>query len=41
MNITIAQVRAFERIARLGSFHAAAKHVGITQPSISQRIKDL
>jgi molybdate transport repressor ModE-like protein len=41
MTITLSQVRAFERIARLGSFHAAAKHVGITQPSISQRIKDL
>ncbi|WP_306222860.1 LysR family transcriptional regulator [Bosea beijingensis] len=41
MSITLSQVRAFERVARLGSFHAAAKHVGITQPSISQRIKDL
>lgn len=41
MTVTLSQVRAFERIARLGSFHAAAKHVGITQPSISQRIKDL
>lgn len=41
MSITLAQIRAFERIARLGSFHAAAKHVGITQPSISQRIRDL
>jgi DNA-binding transcriptional LysR family regulator len=41
MTITLAQIRAFERIARLGSFHAAAKHVGITQPSISHRIRDL
>ena len=41
MTVTLAQIRAFERIARLGSFHAAAKHVGITQPSISKRIKDL
>lgn len=41
MTITLSQIRAFERIARLGSFHAAAKHVGITQPSISQRIRDL
>jgi DNA-binding transcriptional LysR family regulator len=41
MTITLAQIRAFERIARLGSFHAAARHVGITQPSISQRIRDL
>ncbi len=41
MAITLAQVRAFERIARLGSFHAAAQHVGITQPSISHRIQDL
>lgn len=41
MRVTFAQIRAFERIARLGSFHAAARQVGITQPSISQRIKDL
>jgi DNA-binding transcriptional LysR family regulator len=41
MAITLAQIRAFERIARLGSFHAAARHLGLTQPSISQRIKDL
>ena len=41
MAMTLSQVRAFERIARLGSFHAAARHVGITQPSISQRIRDL
>jgi DNA-binding transcriptional LysR family regulator len=41
MAITLAQVRAFERIARLGSFHAAAQHIGITQPSISHRIQDL
>jgi DNA-binding transcriptional LysR family regulator len=41
MTVTLAQIRAFERIARLGSFHAAARHVGITQPSISQRIRDL
>ena len=39
--VTLSQVRAFERIARLGSFRAAAQHVGITQPSISQRIRDL
>ncbi|MBB3459422.1 DNA-binding transcriptional LysR family regulator [Rhizobium sp. BK313] len=41
MHITLAQITAFERIARLGSFHAAARHIGITQPSISQRIRDL
>jgi DNA-binding transcriptional LysR family regulator len=41
MTVTLAQLKAFERIARLGSFHAAAKHIGITQPSISQRIREL
>lgn len=41
MTVTLAQLKAFERIARLGSFHAAAKHLGITQPSISQRIREL
>jgi len=41
MTVTLAQFRAFERIARLGSFSAAASAIGITQPSISQRIRDL
>lgn len=41
MPVTLAQLKAFERIARLGSFHAAARHIGITQPSISQRIREL
>lgn len=41
MTVTLAQLKAFERIARLGSFHAAARHIGITQPSISQRIREL
>lgn len=41
MRITLAQIKAFERIARLGSFHAAARQLNLTQPSISQRIRDL
>ncbi len=41
MVLTLAQLRTFERIVRLGSFSAAAKHLSITQPSISQRIKEL
>jgi DNA-binding transcriptional LysR family regulator len=35
------QLRAFERIVRLGSFRAAADHLGLTQPSVSQRIREL
>ena len=41
MNLTIAQLRAFERIVRLGSFRAAADQLGLTQPSVSQRIQEL
>jgi DNA-binding transcriptional LysR family regulator len=41
MNVTLAQIRAFERIVRLGSFHAAGRDLGLTQPSIAQRIHEL
>lgn len=41
MNVTLGQLRAFERIVRLGSFHAAARELNLTQPSVSQRIREL
>ena len=41
INVTLSQISAFERIVRLGSFHAAAKQLGLTQPGISQRIREL
>ena len=41
MNFTLSQLRAFERIVRLGSFHAAARDLNLTQPSVSQRIREL
>jgi DNA-binding transcriptional LysR family regulator len=41
MNLTLAQVRTFACIVRLGSFHAAARELGLTQPSVSQRIREL
>ena len=41
MNVTLSQLRAFERIVRLGSFHAAARDLSLTQPSVSQRIREL
>lgn len=41
INLTLAQLRTFERIVRLGSFSSAAKQLGLTQPSVSQRIKEL
>lgn len=34
-------IRAFEAAARLGSFTAAARETGLTQPAISQRISQL
>jgi DNA-binding transcriptional LysR family regulator len=41
MNVTLSQLRAFERIVRLGSFHAAARELRLSQPSVSQRIREL
>jgi DNA-binding transcriptional LysR family regulator len=41
MNVTLSQLRAFERIVRLGSFRAAAQELRLTQPSVSQRIREL
>ena len=41
MNVTLGQLRAFERIVRLGSFHAAARELDLSQPSVSQRIREL
>jgi DNA-binding transcriptional LysR family regulator len=41
MHVTLGQLRAFERIVRLGSFHAAAQELGLSQPSVSQRIREL
>ena len=41
MNVTLSQLRTFERIVRLGTFHAAARHLGLSQPSVSQRIREL
>ncbi len=39
--MTLAQIRAFDCIVRLGSFHAAARELGLTQPSVSQRVREL
>ncbi|GAA4328975.1 LysR family transcriptional regulator [Pigmentiphaga soli] len=41
MRITLQQIEAFFWSARLGSFHAAARHLNFTQPAISARIKEL
>lgn len=41
MRITLAQIEAFSWIARLGSFHAAARQLNLTQPSISGRVREL
>jgi DNA-binding transcriptional LysR family regulator len=37
----LAQLEAYFWIARLGSFHAAAARLNLTQPTISSRIKEL
>src|SRR5882724_5733484 len=41
MQLTLAQIRTFEQIVKLGSFRAAARQLGLTQPSVSQRIREL
>lgn len=38
---TLEQLRAFERVARLGSFSATATHLNLTQPSVSLRVREL
>lgn len=40
-DVTFSQIKAFERTVRLGGVHAAARDLGLTQPAISQRIKEL
>jgi DNA-binding transcriptional LysR family regulator len=39
--MTLRQLEAFRWIARLGSFHAAARHLHVAQPSISARLAEL
>jgi DNA-binding transcriptional LysR family regulator len=41
LNVTINQLATFQRIVRLGSFHAAARDLRLTQPSVSQRVREL
>jgi DNA-binding transcriptional LysR family regulator len=41
MRYTISEAEAFYRVARLGSFRAAADHLSLTQPTVSLRIKEL
>lgn len=41
MRASLAQLEAFYWIGRLGSFHAAARHLHITQPTVSARIAEL
>lgn len=41
MRLTLAQIETFYWIARLGSFHAAARQLHVTQPSVSGRIREM
>jgi DNA-binding transcriptional LysR family regulator len=41
MRITLDQLETFDNIVRLGSFNAAARKHGLTQPTVSQRIREL
>jgi DNA-binding transcriptional LysR family regulator len=40
IRITLHQAEAFFWAARLGSFHAAARHLNLSQPAISSRIRE-
>lgn len=41
MPLTLTQIQTFDSIVRLGSFRAAAHELGLTQPSVSQRVREL
>src|SRR5690348_6267590 len=41
MKASFLQLETFYWVARLGSFHAAARHLRLTQPTISARIREL
>ena len=41
MRISLQQIETFYWVARLGGFHAAARHQHLTQPTISARIQEL
>jgi DNA-binding transcriptional LysR family regulator len=41
MRLSLQQIETFYWAARLGGFHAAARHQNLTQPAISARISDL
>ena len=41
MRSTLAQLETFYWIGRLGSFRAAARHLNLTQPAVSLRIREL
>ncbi len=39
MRVTLGQLKAFEAVARLGSFSAAGKELFVTQPAVSKKIR--
>jgi DNA-binding transcriptional LysR family regulator len=41
MQVTLNQLKAFDWVVKLGSFHAAARELRLSQPSVSQRIREL
>jgi DNA-binding transcriptional LysR family regulator len=41
MRVTLGQLKAFEAVARLGSFSAAGKELFITQPAVSKKVRQL
>jgi DNA-binding transcriptional LysR family regulator len=41
MRFTLAQIEAFTRIVETGTFQAAARQLNLTQPTVSQRIREL
>lgn len=41
MSVTLARIRAVNAVAHTGSLAAAARHLGISQPAVSQHVREL
>ena len=39
MRVTLGQLKAFEAVARLGSFSRAAEELHVTQPAVSKKVR--
>ena len=40
MSLTLARIRAINAVAQNGSYAAAARQLGVSQPTVSQHIRE-